>query len=103
MSGVIDKTGQQWEHCCQCGDFTKLEELHYAYSPAWPKYMAVDLCDACFNKNHKHYTHRFTVINNWKHVLWSDAMAEDASLIQYRALNPKLIDAARGYAMGTQS
>src|SRR5438309_6822465 len=30
MSGVIDKDGQQWEHCNGCDEFVKIEDLLYA-------------------------------------------------------------------------
>ena len=47
MSGVIDKNGQQWEHCNHCGVFTEIERLTTGYSPKWPKYPWVDLCLNC--------------------------------------------------------
>lgn len=49
MSGVIDKNGQQWEHCCNCGKFVKYQDLQYGYSHRWPQYDAVDLCLTCYN------------------------------------------------------
>ena len=27
MSGVVDKNGQQWERCDECGDWVPIEEL----------------------------------------------------------------------------
>jgi len=48
MSGVIDKSGQQWEHCCHCGEFVKFEELMVGYSPKWPNHAYVDLCPKCY-------------------------------------------------------
>ena len=47
MSGVIDKDGQQWEHCCHCGVFIEIEKLVIGYSPKWPKTAWVDLCPTC--------------------------------------------------------
>lgn len=55
MSGVIDNNGQQWEHCCQCGQFVRFEALRYAHlrkdlDPKWPEYghhTMLDLCEHC--------------------------------------------------------
>jgi hypothetical protein len=47
MSGVIDDNGQQWEHCCHCGNFTKIQDLVTGYSPKWPNYPWVDMCKNC--------------------------------------------------------
>jgi hypothetical protein len=53
MSGVVDKTGQQWEHCCQCGEFVEIQKLLYGPSPKWPEYDNVDLCPKCAATNQK--------------------------------------------------
>ena len=29
MSGVIDDDGQQWEHCCKCHNFVRIQDLVY--------------------------------------------------------------------------
>lgn len=29
MSGVVDRNGQQWEHCCECHGFVKFQHLVY--------------------------------------------------------------------------
>lgn len=47
MSGVVDSTGQQWEHCNHCGDFVEIEKLKTGYSTRWPAHDWVDLCKAC--------------------------------------------------------
>lgn len=46
MSGIIDEYGQ-WEHCSHCGDFVLIQDLLEGYSPKWPEYPSVDLCEAC--------------------------------------------------------
>jgi len=50
MSGIIDDEGQQWEHCCHCGNFTRIQDLVTGYSPKWPDYPWVDLCKNCKSK-----------------------------------------------------
>ena len=52
MSGVIDKSGVQWEHCCHCGEFVKIQDLEYGFSPKWPNYKNVDLCPKCYKELH---------------------------------------------------
>lgn len=94
MSGVITN-GVQYEHCCHCGDFVPLDELNYGHSTKWPDHNAVDLCDDCFESNRKHYIHRFTVVSNWRWVLWSDALSADASLTQYSKLTADLMANAK--------
>jgi hypothetical protein len=46
MSGVI-VDGQQWEHCCHCGEFIRIQDLTVGFSPKWPDYEDVDLCYKC--------------------------------------------------------
>ena len=41
MSGVIDESGQQWEHCNGCGKFVRIENLGYL------KTTPADLCVSC--------------------------------------------------------
>jgi hypothetical protein len=52
MSGVIDDTGQQWEHCNACNAWVQLEELYWQRCgkghPLW--FLAPhgrDLCIIC--------------------------------------------------------
>ena len=48
MSGVIDAKGVQWEHCSECGLFTRLADLGYQpKSRAYP--YGRDLCLKCVN------------------------------------------------------
>jgi hypothetical protein len=51
MSGVIDKSGQQWEHCSQCEQWVKFQNLRFDYSPRWPDHDKVDLCPKCDDNN----------------------------------------------------
>ena len=46
MSGVIDSTGQQWEHCKACGCFVRIEELRYE-QPSTEHPYGLDLCVPC--------------------------------------------------------
>lgn len=46
MSGVIDDNGQQWEHCCSCGKFVKIQKLWYE-KPSKQYQYGRDLCNAC--------------------------------------------------------
>jgi len=49
MSGVIDDTGQQWEHCNMCDAWVQIEELWY--QPKTPDYPhGRDLCVSCAHK-----------------------------------------------------
>ena len=60
MSGVIDKNGQQWEHCNCCGKWVEFENLEYDIPnpEAQKKYASpecpwisdgqkLDLCESC--------------------------------------------------------
>jgi hypothetical protein len=51
MSGIIDSTGQQWEHCNHCGDFVEIQKLKTGWSSKWPDYEFVDLCVKCKKLN----------------------------------------------------
>lgn len=46
MSGVIDQHGVQWEHCCACEKFIRMEDLGYQRPCAKYKY-GRDLCIDC--------------------------------------------------------
>lgn len=46
MAGVIDDSGQQWEHCSLCGKFVKVEELWYEV-PNKRFRFGRDLCKRC--------------------------------------------------------
>lgn len=48
MAGVIDNSGQQWEHCNNCGDWTKIQSLRYEQPSDGHPY-GRDLCAFCFN------------------------------------------------------
>jgi len=47
MSGVIDEKGQQWEHCSNCGDFVKIQNLRYE-QPTEKYDYGRDLCSKCY-------------------------------------------------------
>jgi len=47
MSGVIDEKGQQWEHCNNCGDFVKIQNLRYE-QPTEKYDYGRDLCSKCY-------------------------------------------------------
>jgi hypothetical protein len=49
MSGVIDKNGQQWEHCNACGAWVKFQDLAYEPPSEEHKY-GRDLCPKCVRK-----------------------------------------------------
>ena len=44
--GVIDDNGIQWEKCNSCGEFTKMNLLHYEQPSLLFKY-GRDLCNIC--------------------------------------------------------
>ena len=46
MSGVIDKSGQQWEHCNECGKFVRIQWLRYE-KPSIQFPCGRDLCRDC--------------------------------------------------------
>ncbi len=46
MSGVI-VDGAQWERCCHCSKWVEYDDLELGYSPKWPTYPKVDLCQTC--------------------------------------------------------
>ena len=46
MSGVIDKNGQQWEPCNECGDYVRIENLYYSPTKSYPN-ENVDACHKC--------------------------------------------------------
>ena len=46
MSGVIDSSGTQWEHCNGCGEFVRIDRLGYMKpTPGNPH--GLDLCVNC--------------------------------------------------------
>lgn len=46
MSGVVDKDGQQWEHCSGCNNWIKIQDLGFEIpSQDWPH--GRDLCVKC--------------------------------------------------------
>jgi hypothetical protein len=46
MSGVIDSSGQQWEHCNGCTKFVRIQELGYE-QPSHKFRYGRDLCPDC--------------------------------------------------------
>lgn len=46
MSGVIDEYGTQWEHCHECREFTRIQDLLYEEKSAAHPY-GRDLCPSC--------------------------------------------------------
>ena len=46
MSGVIDKNGQQWECCSECGEYVRFETLYYSPTKSYPD-RRVDACSKC--------------------------------------------------------
>lgn len=52
MSGVVDKNGQQWEHCNNCGEWVKILDLFYGPMIAVaPKEKWLDLCLRCAERS----------------------------------------------------
>ena len=52
MSGIVDKKGQQWEHCMVCSKWVKIQNL--GYEPPTETYpCGRDICLACTNKHPK--------------------------------------------------
>ncbi len=50
MSGVIDKTGQQWERCNECGKFVRFPQ-NLGYQPHSLKWNGpCSICIDCANK-----------------------------------------------------
>ena len=49
MSGVVDKNGQQWERCDECGEWTPIEELccDYRLPGDQTGIVWVDICPKC--------------------------------------------------------
>jgi hypothetical protein len=45
MSGVIDKDGQQWEHCHTCNDFVRFPQ-----NLGYTKDYTAHICLTCANK-----------------------------------------------------
>lgn len=49
MAGVIDENGQQWEHCNECGEFVRIEDL--GFQPHSEKLNGpCDICIKCANQ-----------------------------------------------------
>jgi len=46
MSGVIDERGQQWERCCGCLGWKRIEDLGYVQPSVHHPY-GIDLCVEC--------------------------------------------------------
>jgi hypothetical protein len=46
MSGVIDKSGRQWEKCNKCGKFVLIERLYYIL-PTKDNPYGIDMCLNC--------------------------------------------------------
>ena len=46
MSGVIDKRGQQWEHCNICSEFVRIQDLGYE-KPSKEFEHGRDVCIKC--------------------------------------------------------
>jgi hypothetical protein len=52
MSGVIDRDGQQWEHCNECGKFVRIEYLKYE-QPSAEHRNGRDLCPVCIGTDRR--------------------------------------------------
>lgn len=53
MAGVIDRHGQQWEHCHLCGNFIRIQKLWYE-QPTAEYTCGRDLCKRCSTWVAKH-------------------------------------------------
>jgi len=49
MGGVVDKNGQQWERCNECGDYVLIEELWFktTLEPSTKRIRHLDVCPKC--------------------------------------------------------
>lgn len=58
MSGVVDKNGVQWEHCCDCNKFVPMKKLSYL-KPTYEHKYGLDLCIACADKGIRNGKYEF--------------------------------------------
>lgn len=71
MSGVVDRNGQQWEHCNECGDFHRFpQDLGHQRPDAQWRYGRM-LCVKCVDAGLRARTIKFRSITpapSWKCV-----------------------------------
>jgi hypothetical protein len=67
MSGVIDASGTQWEHCNKCGQFIRLDNLGYL-PPGKEHPHGLDICLACVQELSQYQMRKVVPSRNWKRV-----------------------------------